>query len=118
MFSRMKKHTLFIFLLVFSTSLFAQLKPLTSYPKIETKNTPQYDWKGVEEFKKNGLPRKAIDAIKELQEKAIKENNVVAYLESFEELNNVVYKAKFDNQEVENFYWEYADQAQKNAFSF
>ena len=60
MFSRMKKHTLFIFLLVFSTSLFAQLKPITSYPKIETKNTPQYDWKGVEEFKKNGLPRNCL----------------------------------------------------------
>ena len=118
MFSRMKKNTLFIFLLVFSTSLFAQLKPLTSYPKIETKNTPQYDWKGVEEFKKNGLPRKAIDAIKELQEKAIKEKNVVAYLESFEKLNNVVYKAKFDNQEVENFYWEYAEKAQKMPFPF
>jgi hypothetical protein len=114
----MKKITLFIFLLVLSSNLFAQLKSLTTYPKVETKKMSPYDWKEVDQFKNNGLPRKAIDGIKELQEKAIKEKNVVAYLESFEKLSNVVYKAKFDNEEEENFYWEYAEQASKIPFPF
>jgi len=118
MFSRMKKITLFIFLLVLSSNLFAQLKPLTTYPNVETEKTIPYDWKEVDKFKNNGLPRKAIDAIIELQEKAIKEKNVVTYLESFEKLNNVVYKAKFDNEEEENFYWDYAEQASKIPFPF
>ena len=114
----MKKITPFIFLLVLSTNVFAQLKPLNSFPQITSEIFSKYDWKKVDEFKRNGLPRKAIDAIKELQEKAIKENNVVAYLQSFEQLNTLVYKAKFDNQEEENFYLEYAEKASKMPFPF
>jgi hypothetical protein len=107
-----------IILLAFFT-VNAQLTPLQKYPMLQkNESVVLFNWKPIQELKKNGLPRKAIDEILVLQQKAISENNVVEFIHSFEEIEGLISQARFDFKEEEKFIWNFSEQANKLPFPY
>ncbi|GEM_PF-1342988 len=93
------------------------ISTITVYPNIiKTVDFPDYNWKEVEAFKKNGLPRKAIDKIKEFQDKAIAENNTKEFWKTCLELDDLLNHAQYEAEENQLFVFEFAKKADKIAF--
>jgi hypothetical protein len=108
----------FVCFIVLLNPLFGQnISTITEYPSvIKTVDFPEYNWKEVEAFKKNGLPRKAIDKIKEYQDKAIAENNTKEFWKTCLELDDLLNHAQYEAEENQLFVLEFAKKADKIAF--
>ena len=102
---------------IFNTS-WTQLAQIKSYPGIYKTINRSYDWSSIENLKKIGQPRKAIEEIKLLQVKAIKDTNLAAYIKAFEEIDGLFYRAKFEETEQEEFYRDYLIKANNLPFPF
>lgn len=108
----------FACLIVCSNSAFGQnISTIKEYPSvIKTADFPEYNWKEVEGFKKDGLPRKAIEKIKLLQDKAIAENNTKEFWKTCLELEDLLNHAQYEAVENQLFVLEFAKKADKIAF--
>lgn len=93
------------------------LSKITEYPPLaKAIDFPDYNWKEINSLKTNGLPRKAIDKIKELQTKAIAENNVKEFWKSCKELDELLERAQYDTEENQLFVWGFAQKADSLPF--
>ena len=105
-------------LLIFSPSVFGQgFSSIVDYPPLYKQiSFPTYEWKEIDQLKADGLPRKAIEKIKELQNKAIAENNLKEFWLTCLQLDELLNHAQFESDEHQLFVWEFAQRADKLPF--
>jgi uncharacterized protein YfaS (alpha-2-macroglobulin family) len=105
-------------LLIFSPSVFGQgFSSIVDYPPLYKQiSFPTYEWKEIDQLKTDGLPRKAIEKIKELQNKAIVENNLKEFWLTCLQLDELLNHAQFESDEHQLFVWEFAQRADKLPF--
>jgi len=75
-----------------------------------------YDWKAIENLEEEGLPRKAVEAIKVIQQRAIQEKNAAEYWKTLEHLSRNYEDGMYEEDEIETFYWEINQQAESLPF--
>ncbi len=93
------------------------LSNINGYPPLtKSISAPEYNWDEVNSFKTDGLPRKAIDKIKEIQKRAIKENNSKEFWKSCKELDELLERSQYDPIENQLFVWEFAQKADSLPF--
>ncbi len=105
-----------LFFLTFVSNSFSQIV-VTEYPPLTPlTNVVTYDWRDVDQLIENGLPRQAIEKILVLQEKASTEYNVAEYWKSCELLDQLLYRAQYEQDENQKFVWNLAQKAKTTPF--
>jgi len=116
----MKNIFVFFILLIITNSIYGQESiKLTSYPPISYEIIKtSYDWREINQLKTDGLPRKTIEALKVLEEKALKENNYIEYWKILEEYGPLFQEAQYEGAITQKIVWEYAKQVELIKFPF
>lgn len=109
--------TILVFLLLTGANVFSQKLNISEYPPITTVSEfPAYDWKEINTMIENGLPRKAIEKILVLQEKAIAEKNAREFWKSCKFLGDLIERADYEQEEQQEFVWNYTQKVDKLPF--
>lgn len=109
--------SIILILLLTGANGFGQKLNITEYPAITKINDfPTYNWKEINTMVENGLPRKAMEAIVVLQDKAIAEKNVREFWMTCKKLEELVGRADYEEKEQEEFVWKYTQKVQGLAF--
>lgn len=109
--------SILVFLFLIGTHVFGQKLNITDYPPItKVSEFPTYDWKEINTMIENELPRKAIETILVLQEKAIAEKNVREFWKTCKKVDELVDRANYEEKEQEEFVWKYTQKVDGLAF--
>ena len=105
------------FVFCFHPAVGQNLSNINVYPPLtKSISVPDYNWDEVNSFKTNGLPRKAIDKIKEIQARAIIENNSKEFWKACTELDGLLERSQYDPEENQLFVWKFAQKADSLPF--
>jgi uncharacterized protein YfaS (alpha-2-macroglobulin family) len=104
---------LLLFSLIASSMINAQ-NPLgiQQYPAIKySGKSVTYDWATVDQLIADGLPNKAMEEIKRMQQRAISETNVSEYWRTLQEISVLVDQGMLEESALQDIVWDYSERA-------